>query len=115
MTRRDLVALKAYLDTLTPVHNRVHTDPLPFQFDIRLGMVFWNALFYTGGTFAPDQHKSVDWNRGAYLVEGPGHCRACHASKNFLGGDESSRFLRPPRRPCRRSAGSCRTGRSRTC
>jgi mono/diheme cytochrome c family protein len=93
MDTRDLVALKAYLDTLTPVHNRVDTDQLPFPFDIRLSMAFWNALFYTGGTFEPVQHKSADWNRGAYLVEGPGHCGACHTSKNFLGGDDSSGFL----------------------
>ncbi|HTW72206.1 MAG TPA: cytochrome c [Acetobacteraceae bacterium] len=94
MTTRDLIALRAYLNTLTPVHNRVHSNQLPFPFDIRLGMVFWNALFYTPGTFKPDPHKSADWNRGAYLVEGPGHCGTCHTAKNFLGADEPSRYLR---------------------
>jgi mono/diheme cytochrome c family protein len=94
MTRQDLIALKAYLNTLTPVHNRVRSDQLPFPFNIRLGMAFWNVLFYTPGQFTPDPHKSADWNRGAYLVEGPGHCGTCHTAKNFLGGDESSHYLR---------------------
>jgi mono/diheme cytochrome c family protein len=94
MTRYDLIALRAYLNTLPPVHNRVHSDQLPFPFNIRLGMLFWNALFYTPGTFKPDPHKSADWNRGAYLVEGPAHCGTCHTAKNFLGADKSSQYLR---------------------
>jgi mono/diheme cytochrome c family protein len=94
MTRQDLIALRAYLNTLNPVNHRVVSDQLPFPFDIRLGMAFWNILFYTPGTFRPDTHKSASWNRGAYLVEGSGHCGACHTAKNVLGGDESSQFLR---------------------
>jgi mono/diheme cytochrome c family protein len=94
MTTQDLIALRAYLNTLSPVYHRVESNHLPFPFDIRLGMVFWNSLFYTPGMFRPDPHQSAEWNRGAYLVEGPGHCGACHTSKNLLGGDESSRFLR---------------------
>jgi mono/diheme cytochrome c family protein len=93
MSRQDLIALKAYLNTLNPVNNRVQSNQLPFPFDIRLGMVFWNALFYTAGTFKPDPHQSAEWNRGAYLVEGPGHCGTCHTAKNFLGGDKSAQFL----------------------
>ncbi len=94
MSRQDLIALKAYLNTLNPVHNHVESDQLPFPFNIRLGMVFWNSLFYTPGTFKPDAHQSPEWNRGAYLVEGPGHCGTCHTAKNFLGGDETGQFLR---------------------
>jgi mono/diheme cytochrome c family protein len=93
MTKQDLIALKAYLNTLSPVHNRVQSNQLPFPFNIRLGMVFWNMLFYTPGTFKADPHRSADWNRGAYLVEGAGHCGTCHTPKNFLGGDEISRYL----------------------
>jgi mono/diheme cytochrome c family protein len=94
MTEQDLIALRAYLNTLSPVRNRVDSDQLPFPFDIRLGMVFWNSLFFTPGTFKPDPHKSAEWNRGAYLVDGPGHCGTCHTPKNFLGGDDNRRFLR---------------------
>ena len=94
MTTRDLIALKAYLNTLAPVRNRVRSDQLPFPFDIRFGLVLWNWLFYTPGTFKPNLHESATWNRGAYLVEGPGHCAACHTAKNFLGGDERSQSLR---------------------
>jgi mono/diheme cytochrome c family protein len=93
MSRQDLIALKAYLNTLNPVHNPVQSDQLPFPFDIRLGMFFWNTLFYTPGTFRPAPDKSAEWNRGAYLVEGPGHCGTCHTAKNFLGGDKSGQFL----------------------
>ena len=58
MTTGDLIALKAYLNTLTPVHNRVRSDQLPFPFDLRFGMVFWNWLFYMPGTFKPDARNS---------------------------------------------------------
>src|SRR5262249_24484777 len=44
--------------------------------------------------FKPDPQKSAEWNRGAFLVEGPGHCGACHTPKNFLDGDKGSEFLR---------------------
>ncbi|HUN42535.1 MAG TPA: cytochrome c [Acetobacteraceae bacterium] len=94
MTRQDLIALKAYLNTVNPVHNRVHSDALPFPFNIRLGMAVWNRLFFRPGTFKPDPHQSADWNRGAYLVEGPGHCGTCHTPKNFLGADRNGQFLR---------------------
>src|SRR6185437_9436979 len=93
MTRDDVLAIKAYLDTLEPVHNEVHSNQLPFPLNIRLGMALWNKLFFTAGTFAPAAGKSAEWNRGAYLVEGAGHCGACHTAKNFLGGDKTSRTL----------------------
>jgi mono/diheme cytochrome c family protein len=93
MTRDDVLAIKAYLDTLEPVHNEVHSNQLPFPLSIRTGMALWNKLFFTAGTFQPVADKSAEWNRGAYLVEGAGHCGACHTAKNFLGGDKSSRTL----------------------
>ena len=69
------------------------SDVLPFPFNIRQGMPLWNWLFFKKGDYAPDPTKSPEWNRGAYLVLGPGHCGACHTPKNFLGGDETSRAL----------------------
>ena len=54
-------------------------------------------LFFHGGPFAPDPTKSAQWNRGAYLVNGPGHCAECHSPRNFLGGIiESQRFAGGP-------------------
>jgi len=94
MSRDDVKAIRAYLATLAPVHNAVQTDRLPFPLNIRLGMVAWDALFFHDGAFKADPHKSAEWNRGAYLVTGPGHCGACHTPKNFLGGDKTAQALR---------------------
>jgi mono/diheme cytochrome c family protein len=93
MSRDDILAIRAYLGALEPVHHPVHPNQLPFPFDIRTSMIGWNWLFFTPGRFVPVTGKSDEWNRGAYLVEGPGHCGACHTEKNFLGGDENSRAL----------------------
>jgi mono/diheme cytochrome c family protein len=94
MSRDDVKAIRAYLATVPAVHNEVHSNQLPFPFDIRWSMHAWDALFFTPGEFKPDGSKSPQWNRGAFLVNGPGHCGACHTPKNFLGGDKASEALR---------------------
>jgi mono/diheme cytochrome c family protein len=94
MSRDDVLAIKAYLDTIAPVRNKVVTNTLPFPFDIRLVMHVWDWLYFKDERFKPDPQKSSEWNRGAYLVEGPGHCGACHTPKTFLGGDKSDEHLR---------------------
>jgi mono/diheme cytochrome c family protein len=94
MSRDDVLAIKAYLDTITPVHNQVVTNTLPFPFNIRFVMRVWDWLFFKDERFQPDPQKSSEWNRGAFLVEGPGHCGACHTPKNFLGADRSGEHLR---------------------
>jgi mono/diheme cytochrome c family protein len=93
MTRSDVLAIRSYLATLEPVHHQVTSNQLPFPLSIRASMAAWNALFFTPGTFKPVAGKSAEWNAGAYLVEGPGHCGACHTAKNFLGADKSSHAL----------------------
>jgi mono/diheme cytochrome c family protein len=93
MSRDDVKAIRAYLATVPAVHNKVVANQLPFPFSIRWSMHVWDWLFFTQGEFNRDQTKSMAWNRGAYLVEGPGHCGACHTPKNFLGGDETSQAL----------------------
>ncbi|WP_458093703.1 c-type cytochrome [Roseomonas sp. WA12] len=90
MTRGDSDAIHAYLNTLEPVRNAVDRDTLPFPFNIRASMLAWNALFFEPGEFRPDPNRSAEWNRGAYIVEGPAHCGACHTPKNMLGGDRNS-------------------------
>jgi mono/diheme cytochrome c family protein len=75
------------------VNNKVDRSTLPFPFSVRAGMKAWDALFFDKGEYKPDLNKSTEWNRGAYLVEGPGHCGACHTPKNSLGGDKTSEFL----------------------
>jgi mono/diheme cytochrome c family protein len=93
MSRADVLAIRAYLKTIQPVHRAVQTNTLPFPFNIRAVMRVWDALYFTPGEFKPDPKKSAVWNRGAFLVEGPGHCSACHTPKSFLGGDDTDAWL----------------------
>jgi len=94
MSRDDVLAIRAYLNTVTPVRNAVVANTLPFPFNIRATMRVWNALYFKEGDYRPDPKKSVEWNRGAFLVDGPGHCGACHTPKTFLGGDKTEQYLR---------------------
>jgi mono/diheme cytochrome c family protein len=94
MSREDVRAIRAYLNTIEPVRHQVVTNLLPFPYNIRATMRAWNALYFTPGEFKPDPHQSSEWNRGAYLVQGPGHCAACHTPKTFLGGDKTGEYLR---------------------
>jgi mono/diheme cytochrome c family protein len=88
MSAEDVSAMRAYLQTIPPVHHAVEADRLPFPLSIRAVMIVWDALFFSPGPFKPNPAQSPQWNRGAYLVQGPGHCEACHSPKNMLGGDE---------------------------
>jgi mono/diheme cytochrome c family protein len=88
LTRPDILAIKAYLATLTPVKNSAPPPELRWPLNYRVLMRGWNWLFFKPGIVMPDQAKSVDWNRGRYLVEGPGHCGACHTPKNMFGADK---------------------------
>ena len=94
MSRDDVLAIRAYLKTVEPVHQRVKSNTLPFPFNIRLAMRAWDGLYFTEGEFQPDSRQSAAWNRGAYLVQGPGHCTACHTPKSLLGGDKTNDSLR---------------------
>jgi len=94
MSRDDVLAVRAYLNAVTPVRNDVVVNTLPFPFNIRASMRVWNALYFKQGDYKPDAQKSAEWNRGAFLVDGPGHCGACHTPKTFLGGDRTDQYLR---------------------
>jgi mono/diheme cytochrome c family protein len=93
VTERDALAIRAYLNAVRPVRNAVVSNKLPFPFDVREEMTVWNSLYFKGGEFKPDPAKSAEWNRGAYLVEGLGHCGACHTPKSTLGGDDQAHAL----------------------
>lgn len=86
VTREDADALYAYLRSIPAVEqaNRKHT--LRFPFNQRYLLAYWRALYFTPGEFRPEPGQSAQWNRGAYLVQGLGHCAACHTSRNALGG-----------------------------
>ncbi len=93
----DVRDLFAYLKTLTPVAGRVRDHDVPFPFNIRRDVGVWKWLFMDGKPFMADPAHSAQWNRGAYLVNGPGHCAECHSPRNFLGGIVSAqRFAGGP-------------------
>ena len=81
----DLRDLFAYLKTLPPVEGKPRDHDLPFYLKIRRLLGGWNFLFLDGQQFKPDPSKSEEWNRGAYLVNGPGHCAECHSPRNVPG------------------------------
>ncbi len=91
MTRADVDAIYAYLKSVPPVRQANHPHDLRFPYNNRALILGWRTLFFTEGEYQPDPAKSDDWNRGAYLVEGPGHCGMCHTAINALGGSSESK------------------------
>ncbi|HEY2356765.1 MAG TPA: cytochrome c [Phenylobacterium sp.] len=91
MPRADVEAMRAYLATVPPIEQATPPNRLPFPLNIRFVMRIWNALYFRSDTFQPDPARSPEWNRGAYLVQGPGHCGACHTPTNLLGAETSNR------------------------
>jgi mono/diheme cytochrome c family protein len=86
LTRADTDALFACLQTLPPAQRNNRAPDLRFPYDQRALLYVWRALYFRPGQFAVDQTKSQEWNRGAYLTQGLGHCSACHAPRDSLGG-----------------------------
>ena len=83
----DLTALYAYLMAQPAVHAEVPPTQLAFPFSVRPLMAGWNALFHDATPWQPDPDRPPEWNRGAYLVQGVGHCGACHTPRNALGAE----------------------------
>jgi mono/diheme cytochrome c family protein len=90
MRDADVDNLWAYLQTVTPVHHQVRVNLLAFPYNIRGLMAGWNWLFFKPDGPKPQPGKSAAWLRGEYLVNGPGHCGACHTPKNLFGADKSA-------------------------
>jgi mono/diheme cytochrome c family protein len=90
VTREDSDAIYAYLRSIPPVKQTNRPHDLRFPFDNRSLILGWRTLFFNEGEYKPDPTKSADWNRGAYLVEGLGHCGMCHTAINALGGSSDS-------------------------
>jgi len=85
ITIDDLRDLFAYLRTLPAVAGRAPDHALRFPFGYRRGLGIWKLLFLDGGKFRPDPQRAAAFDRGAYLVNGAGHCAECHSPRNFLG------------------------------
>lgn len=93
MPRDEIDALYDYLSTLPRVKKEKPDNALPWPLSWRLSLAGWRLLFFEPKPFRPNPEKSDEWNRGAYLVEGPGHCAGCHTEKNLAGADKESRHL----------------------
>ncbi len=97
MTHADLRDMFAFIKTLPPVQGRVRDHDVGFPYNIRLLLGGWKFLYLDGRRFMPDPNRPVELNRGAYLVEGPGHCAECHSPRDSLGGIvEEKRFAGAP-------------------
>lgn len=86
MDTRDLADLFVFIKTLPSVEGRVRDHDVPFPFNVRRLLGGWKLLHLDGKLFTADSRQDAIWNRGAYLVEGPGHCAECHSPRNPLGG-----------------------------
>lgn len=91
VTREDSDAIFAYLMSLNPVRQKNREHELRFPFNNRDLLIGWRTLYFKEGEFQPDTTKSAEWNRGAYLVKGLGHCAMCHTAVNALGGSSESK------------------------
>lgn len=87
MADGDIAAAYAYLMRRDPVAAPPRPNALVFPLNFRPLVAFWNVLFLRPGPVPDDATQSVAWNRGRALVEGPGHCAACHSPLNLIGGE----------------------------
>ncbi|MGZ8313715.1 MAG: c-type cytochrome [Telluria sp.] len=86
VTRTDSDAMFAYFRTIPAVVQPNLENALAFPYNQRILLAFWRTLYFTPGEFEQQPARSAEWNRGAYLVQGLGHCSACHSGKTALGG-----------------------------
>ena len=109
MRVEDLLDLWAYLRELEPVHAPGHAPDIPMPGLARRAVGLWKRLAFDEAEYRPDPSRSEGWNRGAYLVNGPGHCGECHTPRNALMITDQSRAFAGGPHP------SGDEGRSRAC
>ena len=93
VTRDDADAIFAFLRSLPPAAQPNQPHTLRFPYSSQWALAGWRALFFRAGGDTTDTHQSAEWNRGAYLVRGLGHCVACHSPRNALGASRLSQDL----------------------
>ena len=95
MSRDDVLAIKAYLDTVPAVKQANRTAEMKWPFNWRWLQWGWRLLYFdfAQGEYQPNSERSERWNRGAFIVEGPGHCALCHAELNLLGVAKQEYYL----------------------
>ena len=89
----DALAMFAWLQTLPPVHQPNRAPTLAFPYSVRNSLKAWRAMYFNEGEFKPDPAQSAAWNRGAYLVQGLGHCNECHDARDSFGGTRQDLHL----------------------
>ncbi len=89
VTRADSDALYAYLRSIAPQRQQNPSHELRFPYNQQWALAAWRLLYFRPGVYQPDTQRDANWNRGAYLVDGLGHCSACHSSRNSLGASEA--------------------------
>jgi len=90
VTRADSDAIFEYLRGVPAVAQARRAHELRFPYDQRQLLTVWRALYFRSGIYEPDPARGADWNRGAYLVQGVGHCNACHEPRNVLGAPRAA-------------------------
>ncbi len=93
MSDQDIVDLWAALQTVPAIYGRAEPNKVDPLYNHRAFLIPWQTLFLEPGPYRPDPNRSDAWNRGAFIVEGPGHCVACHTPRNILGGLEEDQAL----------------------
>ncbi|ABM36597.1 c-type cytochrome [Polaromonas naphthalenivorans] len=93
VTREDSDAMFAFLRSLPAVKQANRPHALRFPFNSQAALAIWRALYFTPGVYQLDAGRNAEWNRGAYLVGGLGHCSACHSPRDALGGIRDSLTL----------------------
>jgi mono/diheme cytochrome c family protein len=93
MTPKDVADLAAFLRTLPAVKGRAPENALSFPFSVRRAVGLWKLIYFDNAGLAPGPSQTEQWNRGRYLVEGPGHCGECHTPRGLLGAMDLRRAL----------------------
>src|SRR5205085_5538418 len=93
VTREDADAMFAYLRTLAPVARPATPHRLRWPYSMQAALAVWRAMYFSPGAYEAESGKSAEWNRGAYLVKGLGHCSACHTPRNALGAEKQNAYL----------------------
>ena len=89
VTRADSDALFDFLRSRQPVHQPATPHDLSWPFSSQAALAVWRALYFKPGSYIAEPAQPAEWNRGAYLVEGLGHCSACHSRRNALGASSN--------------------------
>ncbi|MFZ6721346.1 c-type cytochrome [Undibacterium sp. Ji49W] len=93
VTRTDSDAMYAYFQSIPKIERPNQPHELRFPYDQRALLAFWRAAYFRPSVYRQDTQQSAEWNRGAYLVNGLGHCSACHSSRNMLGANAGTADL----------------------